>query len=142
MKKAILASLMFIGFTLFPSSVSAQSAVISTATNFAATCQSGSVYLLGLKTWDACLNHSSGGAPEITSLPDIWLIVLVLIEDAIILAGYIAAGFIIWGGISFIKSQGDPKQISDSKQVIFNAVIGLIIALISVAIVNFIAGAF
>lgn len=142
MKRIIWATLSFLGLVLMPVKVGAQSVIASTATNVAATCQSGSPYLLGLRTWDACLEHSSGGAPVINSLPDIWLIVLVLIEDAIILAAYVAVAFIIWGGIMFIKSQGDPKQIGESRQVIFNAVIGLILALISVALVNFIAGAF
>ncbi len=142
MERSVMGFMLFLGLTICPSVAHAQSVVMSTATNFAATCQSGSAIFLGLRTWDACLEHSSGGAPAITALSDIWLIALVLIEDAIILGAYIAAGFVIWGGIQFIKSQGDPSQINQSKQTIFNALIGLSLALVSVAIVNFIAGTF
>lgn len=142
MKRLVVSFVLFLGLAFCPNAAHAQSVMTSTATNFAATCQSGSAIFLGLRTWDACLEHSSGGAPKITALSDIWLIVLVLIEDAIVLGAYIAAGFVIWGGIQFIKSQGDPGQINQSKQTIFNALMGLALALASVAIVNFIAGSF
>lgn len=106
-----------------------------------AACAEGIGGFLGLRTWDACLNHTSKGAPQINSLSDIWLIVLPLLEDAIKVAGYVAAGFVIWGGIKYIKSQGEPSELTASRQVIYNAIFGLILAMLSVAIVNLIAGA-
>ncbi len=96
---------------------------------------------LGLKSWDSCLTKDSLGVPQISKLSDIWLIVIALLEDAIKVAGYTAAGFVIWGGIKYIKSQGDPGQINEARQVIYNALFGLLLAMISVAIVNFVAGA-
>jgi hypothetical protein len=107
-----------------------------------AACSTGGVAdFLGLKSWDACLDHSASGAPEIKSLSQIWLIILPLLEDAIKVAGYTAAGFVVWGGVKYLKSQGDPGQINEGRQVIYNALFGLLLAMISVAIVNFIAGA-
>lgn len=96
---------------------------------------------LGLKSWDSCLTKDSLGVPQITKLSDFWLIIIALIEDAIKIAGYTAAGFVIWGGIKYIKSQGDPGQINEARQVIYNALFGLVLAMISVAIVNFVAAA-
>ena len=51
---------------------------------------------------------------------------------------YAAVGFIIWGGFKYTKSQGDPGKLNEAKGAITNALIGLGIALGSVAIVEFI----
>jgi hypothetical protein len=77
---------------------------------------------------------------QITKLTDFWVIVLNILEAVIQAAGYIAVGFIIWGGIKFIKSQGDPGQINESRDTIVNASIGLAIVLVSVSIINFVTG--
>lgn len=78
--------------------------------------------------------------PEIRKLNDVWIVVLNLLEMLIQAAAYISAGFIVWGGFKYIKSQGDPGKISESKMAIINAIIGLVIALASVAIVDFVQG--
>lgn len=106
-----------------------------------ATCQNNALGIVLLKSWDACLDHDANGIPEIKTLSSIWLIILPLLEDAIKVAGYAAAGFVIWGGVKYIKGQGDPGQINEARQVIYNALFGLVLAMISVAIVNFVAGA-
>lgn len=97
---------------------------------------------LGFKSWDACLDHDSNGVPQIKSLDDIWKIAIILVEFIIKLAGYLAAGFIIWGGIKYVKSQGEPGETAQARQIINNALFGLIICLVSVAIVQYIAGIF
>lgn len=127
---------------LFGAPVAAHATSPAPLTQFAATCQNSALGIVLLKSWDACLPHDSNGVPVIKSLASIWLILLPLLEDAIKVAGYTAAGFVIWGGVKYIKSQGDPGQINESRQVIYNALFGLVLAMISVAIVNFIAGAF
>lgn len=71
---------------------------------------------------------------------DLWVIALNFVEMLLVVAVYVAAGFIVWGGFKYIKSQGEPGKISESKMAIINAVIGLVIALASVAIVDFIQG--
>lgn len=114
----------------------------SPAETFAACGAGGVAEFLSLKPWDACLKHDSRGVPTFSNINDIWLIILPLLEDAIKVAGYTAAGFIIWGGIKYIKSQGDPGQFNEARQIIFNALFGLLLAMISVAIVNFVSGAF
>lgn len=70
----------------------------------------------------------------------LWVIVMNGIEILLQVVAYAAAGFIMWGGFKYIKSEGDPGKISESKAAILNAVIGLVIALGSVAIVQFIQG--
>lgn len=104
-----------------------------------AVCQQGVSNFLFLEPWYACV-QDAGGTIKIDHLNDVWLIVLVIMDDALKLTAYIAVGFIIWGGIQYIKSQGEASNLSAAKDTIKNAVIGLIICLLSVALVQFIAG--
>ena len=68
----------------------------------------------------------------------IWVIVMNIVEILLQVVAYVSAGFIIWGGFKYIKSEGDPSKISEAKSAILNAVFGLAIALSSVAIIVFI----
>lgn len=106
-------------------------------TNFAA-CEGTPLEFLGLESWSSCLPKDENGNPMFTQLSDIWRVVVPLFNDALKLAGYVAIGFIIWGGIQYVKSQGEPSNLSAAKDTIKNAVIGLIIVLSSVAIMQFI----
>jgi hypothetical protein len=138
MMKRFFAALAVIGVLGVAVPVPAHAAV-QPATTFGA-CSGGVAAFLALKPWDACLTKVNG-TPQITKLTDVWLIALPLLEDAIKVAGYVAAGFVLWGGIKYLKSQGDPGQLNEARQIIYNALFGLVLAMISVAMVNFIAGA-
>ncbi len=70
----------------------------------------------------------------------IWRIVLNLIDIALQVVGYIAVGFILYGGFSMITSNGSPDSNAKARKTILNAVIGLVISIGSVAIVNLIMG--
>jgi len=107
-----------------------------------AVCSGSAVDFLGLEPWYSCVTKNDKKQIEIKGLNDIWLIILTLLEDVIKLGVYIATGFVIWGGIKYIKSQGDPSQLSQAKDVIRNAIIGLLITLFGVAIVEFIVTGF
>lgn len=104
------------------------------AVQFAA-CSGGTFF--GFPPWYACLPKDADGHPKLTKLEDVWLIAFPLLETAIKAAGYAAVGFLLWGGIRFIKSQGNPGEITASRDTIRDALIGLVICLSSVAIVQF-----
>ncbi len=70
----------------------------------------------------------------------IWKIVLNIIEMAIIIVAYIAVFFILYGGFMYLTGGGNPSQLEKAKKSITNAVIGLVIAMASVGIINFIFG--
>ncbi len=70
----------------------------------------------------------------------IWIIGLNIVEFLLQLVGYISVGFIIFGGYKFMTSTGSSDGIAKARQTILNAVIGLIISIMSVGIVNTIAG--
>lgn len=72
----------------------------------------------------------------------IWLIVLNVVEIALQLVGYLAVGFIIYGGFKYITGAGAPDKITAGRKIILNAVIGLVISLFSIAIVNLVVRGF
>lgn len=52
--------------------------------------------------------------------------------------GAVSVIMLIWGGLRYIISGGDSKKITDAKNTILYAIIGLIIAILSYAIINFV----
>jgi hypothetical protein len=78
---------------------------------------------------------------EITMTGLVWTIVANIIEMILHLVGYIAVAFIIMGGFRFMTAGGAPENIAKARSTITNAVIGLIISIVSIAVVNFIMAA-
>ncbi len=52
--------------------------------------------------------------------------------------GFVAVVMIIMGGISFITSQGDSSKVTKARNTILYGVVGLVVALLAFAIVNFV----
>lgn len=102
----------------------------------AKACQSG------LLTFPAWYSHVSDDCKsvKITQLNDTWVIVLNLVEILLHAVAYGAVAYLVWGGFKYMKSRGDPGKIQNAKDAITNAVVGLITALGSVAVVNFVSG--
>ena len=67
--------------------------------------------------------------------------VIVNILNAIILvAGIIAAIFIVVGGVNYMTSAGDPGKVAKAKNTIIYALIGLVVCVLAFAIVNWAIG--
>lgn len=97
--------------------------------------------ILGFPAWYNGLRCEKVGdqdRPAITKINDIWVIVLNIIRWLLGVAAYAAAVFIIWGGFKYITSQGDPGSVAAAKTTLVQAIGGLIIALISVALVHYV----
>lgn len=96
----------------------------------------------GLQTDDCTLKSPSKlGGDEKTKLSRyIWKIVLNVIEIVLQVVGYAAVGYMIYGGYKYLVSTGSPDKITAARKTIQNAIIGLIISIMSVAIVATIAG--
>ena len=56
--------------------------------------------------------------------------------------GFISVIMLIIGGVKYTLSAGDAKAVTDAKNTILYALIGLVIAILSYAIVNFVVGLF
>lgn len=71
----------------------------------------------------------------IKSLP---LIAVAAVEILLRLAALVAIGYIIWGGIQYVIAQGEADRLKKARQTIINALIGLVIAMISTGLVAFV----
>lgn len=59
-----------------------------------------------------------------------------VIQVLVTLAGFVAAGFIVWGGIGYITSSGNPEALEKSKRTILYSAIGLTLVLGAFVISN------
>jgi len=62
----------------------------------------------------------------------------IIINVALGVIAVVAVGFIIVGGLQYTTSQGDPGKIAKAKNTIMYSIIGLVVALLAFAIVNFV----
>ncbi len=94
-------------------------------------------------TWYKYLGEESiaGKCSPIINFPDdIGKILLALAEILLRLGGMVAVAFVIFGGIKYILSQGEPDNAKKALNTIINALIGLAIAASATVIVNLVAG--
>lgn len=59
-----------------------------------------------------------------------------IINIAAILAGVATVFFIVWGGVRFITSGGDPVKVEGAKKTITYAIVGFVIILLSFVIIK------
>lgn len=69
---------------------------------------------------------------------DLTLVVLAILDIMLRIAGIVAVGFVIYGAIQYITSQGEPDGIKKAQNTITNALIGMVIAITATAAVAFI----
>lgn len=123
---------------------------------FAAPPAGCSKSFLGLKTWFAYFptdwfGGSNRNRCDINSnfqlLPQnghsgLLLVGLAVLDDLLSIAALVAVGYVIYGGIQYVTSQGSPDSTSKARQTIINALVGLAISVIATTIVNFIGKQF
>lgn len=111
---------------------------------------------LGLKPWfaylpdDAFADSSSGGKTcdvtnfkllgDATTKSHLLPVVLALADTLVRVAGLVAVGFVIAGGILLTTSQGEPDKTKRGRGTIINALIGLVIAIVAAAVVSYVGG--
>ncbi len=64
-----------------------------------------------------------------------------LTNVALYVIGAISVIMLIWGGLRYVISGGDNKKVTDAKNTILYAIIGLIVSVLAFAIVNFVLNA-
>lgn len=119
---------------------------------FAAACKEPSFF--GLPTWYHYLNAAgkmrqdpSTGRCEFVFLregfkvPDLALIGLGIIDILLRLSAFIAIGYLMYGGFRMITAQGDADGVKRAQQTMWNALIGLGIAMAAIGGVAFIGKA-
>ena len=100
--------------------------------------------ILTLKPWYDGLTQDNCSIKDPGSDADsqanfIWKIVLNIVDDLLQLIGYTTVGYIMYGGFLMMTSNGAPDKAARGRKTIMSAAIGLVIALASVALVNFIS---
>lgn len=122
--------------------------------HLAATCAASP--FLGIPPWYKYLIAAGRMAPdpktglcELKSSPlasgqfgnDLTLILLGVLDILLRLAAYVTIGFILYGAIQYISSDGQPDKTKEAQSTVINALVGLVIALIATAAVSFIGRA-
>ena len=100
--------------------------------------------ILGFPTWDQYLDHNAVDC-HITGFDfpgDLFLVLVALVEIMIRLAAYIATGFVIYGAFKLMAARGQPDKIAEARSTITNAIIGLAISILAVAIISYTASRF
>ena len=79
--------------------------------------------------------HGASSSLDLTDL------IKQIINVVLGIVGIVAVVMMIMGGISFITSQGDAGKVTKARNTILYGVVGLIVALLAFAIVNFVLDA-
>lgn len=69
---------------------------------------------------------------------NLWNIISTILNFILAIVGVIAVFMIIFGGIQYSTSAGDSGKVKKAKDTILYGIIGLVIALLAAAIVNFV----
>ena len=84
--------------------------------------------------------NAIGGGGETVRGESLTNIVQNLINITLFIVGILAVVFIIVGGIRYQTSGGDPAKVKAAQQTLTYAIVGLIVAILAFAIVNFVIG--
>ncbi len=109
--------------------------------NFAAVCGTTDNSFFNFPTWYQYLNpHDVQGVCTVdfafpNSIP---LVALAIVDILLRVAAMVAIGFVIYGGIKYTTSQGEPQALANARETIIGALAGLAIATVATAAISFI----
>ncbi len=69
---------------------------------------------------------------------DLMATLQIIINVVVGVVGFVAVAMIVMGGISFATSQGDTAKTTKARNTVLYGVVGLVVALLAFAIVNFV----
>lgn len=99
------------------------------------------VYIYGKSSGDCASAGTLATNPDSCKSSDLNTVIKTIVNTLIFVIGIVAVIMIILGGISYATSQGDPTKVKKGKDTVLYGVIGLVIALLAYAIVNFVLNA-
>ena len=100
--------------------------------------------IFGMDPWYSALECDGNGEIAQSNfqgdslVSTILAVVAVVVKDALFLAGFIAVGFVMYGGFLMITSAGNPSGVEKAKKTISGAIIGLIISILAYSIATFV----
>lgn len=117
--------------------------MIQIVNRFAADCGGG---FLDLPTWYKFLPRAGEDknpcAPKLSSINDIWLVLLGVTDILLRVAILVAIVYVLIGGFKYITSEGNPDKTSTAKKTVIDGLIGMVIAIVAATVVAFIATRF
>jgi hypothetical protein len=141
MSKRFLASLVLLGGLLFVGLFGP--AVVPVSAASAANCSGSSAGFLSFPTWYKYLDHTYSDAKgcelQFNFPDDIGKVLLALVEILMRIVGLVSVGFVVYGGVRYTMSQGEPDRTKQAKNTIINALVGAGVAIVATGIVNLIA---
>lgn len=111
----------------------------SSLTQFAQACSSVQEVSLGIPTWYEGLSCDANGVPTVAELSDLWVVGVNIVDIVLFVTSVASVFFLIYGGIQYIVSQGQPDKLTAARRTLTYAIVGLIVAILARAIVQFIA---
>lgn len=108
------------------------------------TCTPSGGSFFGIPKWYAYLPGrldpvSNVCNPQFTSISDFWLIVAAVIEMLLRLGAIVAVFMVIYGGVTFATSQGNPEDTKKARNTIIYALVGLLVSITASFIITFVA---
>lgn len=97
---------------------------------------------LKFPTWYKFLDSEQVGGkctPKFVFPDDIPKILMAIFEIILRVAGIVAVVMVVYGGIQYTLSQGEPDRVKGARRTIVNALVGLVITMSATAMVNFVA---
>jgi hypothetical protein len=88
------------------------------------------------------LCNPATGEVQLSSLSDIYILIGNIIQIVLAIAGALALIFILVSALYYVISTGDPGRIKRAKDILSQAITGLIIVLVSYAVIVFISSKF
>ena len=114
---------------LLAASASVFASALATASSaFAVTCPTGSVRSTANTLGECNVEADNSLMPTVNTIISVIIGVL----------GLAAVVVIVLGGVSYVTSAGDPGKVKKAKDTILYGIIGLVVALLAFAIVNFV----
>lgn len=116
--------------------------ILTSQSVLATTCERS---FLGMRPWHAGINKDPNTCAILNPQNDtemnlmFWQIALNVLADMMVVVGYLAIGFLIYGGFLYMMSNGDSARINKGKSTIVSAIIGVAIAILAQLIVNVIS---
>ena len=99
------------------------------------------ISIYGKTSADCAQAGTLASDPDSCNGDDLNNMVKVIINTIIFVVGMVAVIMVILGGVSYATSQGDTTKVKKGKDTILYGIIGLVIAILAYAIVNFILAA-
>lgn len=83
--------------------------------------------------------YNQAGGSDSDSLPDI---IGTVVSTMLFIVGVLAVIMIIYSGIRYITAHGDKGQVESAKNTLIYSIVGLVVAIVAYAIVNWVIGLF